>query len=104
MFEKEKASFLNCGSTIYAESSRPSCLLYNRNFVTKSWNFSYICWDAKWYRFGENTAKVARIAKVARMAKMAKMAIMAKISKIVTIATFAKMTKEIEKATNARIA
>ena len=52
IFEK-KASFSKCGSAKYAESRRPSCLIYNRNFVTKSWIFSYIWWDTKWYRIGE---------------------------------------------------
>ena len=120
--KKEKASFLNWGSANNAESSRPSCLIYNRNFVTNSWNFSYICWDAKSYRFGEKygqrchngqkgqsgqngqMAKISRIAKIARMAKMAEMAIMAKFGKIVTIATFAKMVKKIKMAKKAKIA
>ena len=122
MFDKGKASFLNCGSANNAESSRPSCLIYNRDFVTNSWNLSYICWDAKWYRFGEKygqrghngqkgqsgqngqMAKMSRIAKSARIAKMAKMAILAKIGKIVTINTFAKMIKKFKMAKIAGIA
>ena len=74
MFEKEKASFSKSGSAKYAESSRPSCFLYNRNFVTKNWIFSYICWEAKWYQFDEKYDQKARKAKMAKQTKMAKIA------------------------------